>query len=67
MSDIDIQAVMSLRYRPAAVTPWIAYALAFKAGRRRCTDGEQRLLFEEFEDEIEAAYLSAGLGPGANG
>jgi hypothetical protein len=46
-------------YRPAAVTPWIAYALAFKAGRRHCTDDEQRLLFEEFEDEIEAAYLSA--------
>jgi hypothetical protein len=45
----------------------IAYALAFKAGRRRCTDDEQRLLFEEFEEEVEAAYRSAGLGPGANG
>ncbi|MBK7515723.1 MAG: hypothetical protein IPI51_08935 [Betaproteobacteria bacterium] len=51
-------------YRPAAVTPWIAYALAFKAGRRHCTDDEQRLLFEEFEEEVEAAYLSAGLGHG---
>lgn len=54
-------------YRPAAVTPWIAYALAFKAGLRHCTDDEQRLLFEEFEEEIEATYLSAGLGTGANG
>ncbi|MBK7515737.1 MAG: hypothetical protein IPI51_09005 [Betaproteobacteria bacterium] len=54
-------------YRPAAVTPLIAFALAFKAGRRHCTDDEQRLLFEEFEEEVEAAYRSAGLGPGATG
>jgi hypothetical protein len=54
-------------YRPAAAIPWIAHALAFSAGRDRCTDDEQSLLFEEYEDELEAAYLSVGLGPEANG
>ena len=54
-------------YRPAATLPWIAHALAFKAGRFRCTDDEQRSLFEELEDEIGAAYQAAGLCPIATG